>query len=202
MLRLALLLLCVVNWLESPAVAQRFIGNPVVDLSGTGDGRRVRLVQPFSFEDADGTSWPVPVGTLVDGASIPQPFWSLIGGPFEGQYRDASIIHDFYCDRKDRPWRKVHRMFYSAMLARGVAPLKAKLMYYSVFQFGPRWELKRTLVPSRGFSGATKMVERDVIVNLPTSAYDAARAETDLKAIEDGDLSLDQIEALGSGPVK
>jgi Protein of unknown function (DUF1353) len=42
----------------------------------------------------------VPAGAIVGGASIPQVFWSIIGGPFEDKYREASVIHDYYCEQK------------------------------------------------------------------------------------------------------
>jgi hypothetical protein len=47
------------------------------------DGRNMRLEEPFEYVDAGGRRWPVPKGISVDGASIPQVFWSIIGGPFE-----------------------------------------------------------------------------------------------------------------------
>ncbi len=81
----------------------------------------------------------VPAGTKVDGASIPQALWSLIGGPFEGKYRDASVIHDYYCDVRLKSWRTVHRVFYNAMRVSGVSEARAKLMYAAVFFGGPRW---------------------------------------------------------------
>ena len=66
-------------------------------------------------------------------------FWSIIGGPFEDKYREASVIHDHYCDEKTDTWQNVHLVFYNGMRAHGVDPLKAKLMYAAVYNFGPRW---------------------------------------------------------------
>jgi hypothetical protein len=74
----------------------RYDGEAVVRL--LDDGRRVQLVEDFGFIDQADARWDVPKGAIVDGASIPQPLWSIIGGPFEGRYRDASIVHDWYCD--------------------------------------------------------------------------------------------------------
>src|SRR4051812_13535146 len=54
------------------------------------NGRDVELIERYEYVDSNGRSWPVPAGTVVDGASIPQPFWSIIGGPFEGLYRGPS----------------------------------------------------------------------------------------------------------------
>jgi hypothetical protein len=81
----------------------------------------------------------VPRGTSVDGASIPQVFWSLIGGPFEGRYRNASVVHDYYCQVRNRRWQDVHQAFYEAMLASGVDGARAMVMYKAVENFGPRW---------------------------------------------------------------
>lgn len=107
-----------------------------------GDGRRMMLRDDFSFIDSSGVTWIAPKGAIVDGASIPKPFWSLIGGPFEGQYRNASVIHDYYCEtwkKHGRSWMSVHKAFYHAMLASGVPEAKAIAMYIAVRQFGPRW---------------------------------------------------------------
>ena len=83
-----------------------------------------------------------PAGSVVDGASIPQVFWSLVGGPFEGEYRNASVVHDVACDRKSEPWEAVHLMFYNACRCGGVGEKKAKLLYWAVYLGGPRWVRK------------------------------------------------------------
>lgn len=115
----------------------RYVGRIV--WTPLSDGRLMELMESFGFVDPAGLEWPVPPGTRVDGASIPQPLWSVIGGPFTGQYRDASVVHDYYCDVRSRPWRAVHRVFYDAMLVSGVATARAKLMYSAVYFGGPRW---------------------------------------------------------------
>ena len=103
------------------------------------DGRNLELTHPFAFIDPKEKLWGVPTGARVDGASIPQAFWSVIGGPFEDKYREASIIHDHYCEVKSETWEDVHLVFYNAMRASGVGSLQAKLMYAAVYNFGPRW---------------------------------------------------------------
>src|SRR5215471_561969 len=97
----------------------RYLGRLV--LEPLADGRLMRLVEPFGFLDPEQKRWPVPPGAKVDGASIPQALWSLIGGPFEGKYRDASVVHDYYCDVRTEPWRAVHKVFYNAMRASDVS---------------------------------------------------------------------------------
>lgn len=104
------------------------------------DGRRMRLLDNFGYRDPAGRTWTTPRGTIVDGASIPRVFWTYIGGPFEGKYRNASVLHDFECDERKRPWKAVHRLFYNASRRAAVGPIKAKIMYGAVFHFGPRWE--------------------------------------------------------------
>lgn len=114
-----------------------FVGNFVAVFNP--DGRTVTLKEPYAFVDSNCKRWAVPAGATVDGASIPQVFWTVIGGPFEGKYRAASVIHDWYCDRRSEPWQSVDLMFYEAMLASGVSPLKAQIMYAAVYAGGPRW---------------------------------------------------------------
>lgn len=155
----------------------RFHGDLIV--KALGDGRNLALTHPFSFEDASGTLWSVPVGTVVNGASIPQAFWSIIGGPFEDKYREASVVHDHYCVQKSRPWDKVHRIFYDGMRARGVNSTKAKLMYAAVYNFGPRW---LDTIPGE---------EKKLISGQPIFLNDAKEAI--LKFVTDNDPSAEEI---------
>jgi hypothetical protein len=167
------------------------------------DGRTMRLTEPFGYTDPDGGHWNVPAGAVVDGASIPRVFWSFIGGPFEGKYRNASVVHDYYCDRKDRPWRHVHKVFYSAMIEAGVDETLGKLMYYAVYYFGPRWETIETAVvglecPPGDAAGECKPVvlKQLVTLDLPTIAYNADSVEHDLSYILSTNPSLEEIETL------
>ena len=98
-----------------------------------------RLVENFQYVDPDDTVWTVPPGVCVNGASIPAAFWSVIGGPWSGKYRRASVIHDHYVRTRERSWQDTHRVFYHGMLAGGVAERQAKMMYFAVRRFGKRW---------------------------------------------------------------
>jgi len=115
-----------------------FVGRVVAEW--LPDNRNMRLLEPFEFIGPDGRRWPVPAGTTVDGASIPQAFWSITGGPFEGAYRSASVVHDYYCVTRTRRHRDVHKVFYDGMLASGVGDKRAWLMYQAVERFGPSWD--------------------------------------------------------------
>lgn len=127
----------------------RFVGAVVA--RWLDDGRQMQLVEPFAYVDPRELRWEAGAGAIVDGASIPRAFWSLIGGPFEGRFRDASVVHDVACEERTRPWEDVHRMFYEACRCGGVAVVKAKTMYYAVQHFGPRWRIeeRRTIVAGR-----------------------------------------------------
>jgi hypothetical protein len=112
----------------------------VVRTEWNGDGRTMTLLNDFAFVDAAGLRWTAGKGSKIDGASIPQVLWST-GGPYEGKYRDASVIHDVYCDEtpKTRTWQAVHRMFHAAMLASGVDGPRALFMFGAVYRHGPKW---------------------------------------------------------------
>ena len=114
-----------------------FSGMPNVDL--LDDGRKMKLREPFWYKDPAGKTWTAPAESVVDGASIPRAFWAIIGPPLVGPYRNASIIHDVGCVERKDSWRDVHRTFYNAMRCGGVGETKAKIMYYAVYHFGPRW---------------------------------------------------------------
>lgn len=116
------------------------------------DKRDMKLEAPFTYVDPRGKKWAAPAGSVINGASIPQPLWSIIGGPFEGPYRNASVVHDVYCDSKSEPSKDVHFMFYEACRCGGVEERKAKLLYFAVSQFGPHWE---KAIQSNGSVGAT-----------------------------------------------
>lgn len=135
--------------IAEPGPWGRFVGAVVARWHD--DGRSMTLVAPFAYVDPRDLRWDAPVGAVVNGASIPQAFWSLIGGPFEGRFRDASVVHDVACEERRRPWRDVHRMFYEACRCGGVAVATAKTMYYAVHHFGPRWRIeeRRTIVAGR-----------------------------------------------------
>lgn len=156
------------------------------------DGRHMQLKRPFGYVDAGDREWPVPSETIVDGASIPRVFWSLIGGPLEGLYRNASIVHDHHCVVRANPWRDVHRMFYEAMLCSGVPGIKARVMFYAVYRFGPRWETS----PAVEVAGFAQVKAMSVPTALPSEAFDAASFMADAAYIQEQALDPTAIERL------
>lgn len=120
--------------------------------------RRMRLLDDFAYVDRSGVEWKAPKESVINGASIPRALWTVVGSPFTGEYRNASVVHDVACDRRDRPWRDVHRMFYDACRCGGVGEQKAKLMYAAVFHFGPQWTTNGTLIVAM----RTKPIEEEL----------------------------------------
>jgi hypothetical protein len=111
-----------------------------VEARWENDGRSMTLLSELRYTDPQGKIWIAPAGSVVDGASIPRTLWSLMGGPFEGKYRNASVLHDVAYDQKTRPWEECDRMFYNAMRCSGVSAVDAGMVYYSLRKFGRHWK--------------------------------------------------------------
>jgi uncharacterized protein DUF1353 len=124
----------------------RFVGT----LTITGPRREeFKLKEDLAYIDPQGKKWDAPAGSKMDCASIPRVLWTLVGGPCEGDYLQASVIHDVYCWRGlnhkpgAEPWQETHRMFYDAMITDGVSKPYALLLYGAVYKFGPTWDEPR-----------------------------------------------------------
>lgn len=116
------------------------------------DASHWKLLAPLTYTDKGNVPWFAPKDYVTDGATIPRPLWPIVGSPFTGNYVRAAIIHDVYCDLKSRDWKLVHRTFYDAMIAGGVSPIQAKIMYYAVYRFGPKWVVDKTVRCPLGFT--------------------------------------------------
>ena len=95
--------------------------------------RNMCLLADFWFRDRSGKKWCVPEGYEVDGASIPQALWTLVGSPYTGDYRRASIVHDKACDdaQGDATARlKADRMFYEACREGGCSVAEATMLLH------------------------------------------------------------------------
>jgi Protein of unknown function (DUF1353) len=112
--------------------------------------RRVKTLADFGFVDSKGQHWDVPADFVSDGASIPWGLWSITGGPFDGPYRDAALIHDYFCDFPKFSWEDTHRMFYEAAIARGTSESVARTMYMGIIYGGPTWTKPSVQTPAPG----------------------------------------------------
>jgi hypothetical protein len=107
-----------------------------------GADRGMMLTESVWYFDNNEKPWVACSGSLIDGASIPKFLWSIIGSPFIGKYRRASVFHDVACVQKIDKHQDVHKMFYEAMLDDGVGKKRAWMMYRAVRMFGPKWKLE------------------------------------------------------------
>jgi hypothetical protein len=140
----------------------RFEGEVVA--AWDADGRNMTLREDFAYVDSQGRRWLAPTGSEVNGATIPRLFWTVIGGPFEGKYRNASVLHDVGCVEMQQSWEDVHRMFYEACRCGGVDEAQAKVMYYAVYHFGPRWQRIVENVIKHVTDASGQVVEQEVAV--------------------------------------
>ena len=123
------------------AEAPAFVGRVVVEwLDDDPFIARMKLVEDFAFRDPAGRQWVAEKGHVLDGRSIPLLFRDLIGPPFAGDYRKATVVYEYHAHRMHEPWRAVHRLFYDASRAEGVPEAEAKLMYMALYAAGLRWE--------------------------------------------------------------
>lgn len=136
-----------------------------------------RLAEKFGFVDRNGLGWEAAKGLQTDGASIPLWARPLVGGAFEDAFIKAAVIHDHYCDRRVRTWRRTHRVFYEALLASGVSKSKSGVMYFAVLVGGPKWV---KLVKGRYCSTGSNCVNFDPASHIGNS----------LSLSEDGDVLL------------
>lgn len=166
-----------VEWLEEP-----------------GADRRMRLIDNFSYKDPSGYIWGVPTGAVINGASIPRALWTIAGDPYTGDYRNASVVHDYHTAVRIRSWQDVHRMFYWAMLAGGVGTVRAKLMYAAVYKFGPRWKAVQVTTTRRVGTKEEPVMTYDMDVTW-REPFDEKSLKSLKTWIEEKDPSLEQIEA-------
>ncbi|MEO8460374.1 MAG: DUF1353 domain-containing protein [Dokdonella sp.] len=114
-----------------------FSGEPQTEwLTEAVPDRRMRLLADFWYDDPHGRRWEVPMGyEQMDGASIPRALWTLIGSPYTGDYRRASIVHDYACDQaagSSAKRRLADKMFFHACMTGGCSWKFAIVLYIGV----------------------------------------------------------------------
>jgi len=118
-----------------------FIGDVVV--LWLKDGRKMKMMEDFTFVDSKGRKWTTPKGFVINGADLPWWTWGIRGrSPFVGKPRRATLPHDFECEVRRRGHRAVHRMFLEAMLCDGTPKEVAEEWYWAVSKFGPKWNVR------------------------------------------------------------
>jgi hypothetical protein len=165
------------------------------------DGRLMKLTEDFAYVDKNGRTWASLKGSTIDGASIPQYFFSVVGGPFDGQYRNASIVHDTACDDRREKWQDVHRMFYEACLCGGLPKRKAQLLYWAVYNGGPQWTFveevrTHTIIDDDGTPRTvteTVQAPMNIVRNVKVDEETLKRVE---KRLTEKDFTLEELENL------
>ncbi len=162
------------------------------------DGRSMTLLRELRYIDPKGLVWVAPAGSVVDGASIPRSLWSFMGGPFEGKYRNASVLHDVAYAMQNRPPQECDRMFYNAMRCSGVSAVEAKTMYYALLRFGDHW--KFSIKKAKPVKIGRKMVAR-ATTEPPVTVAAQQEIQGVRNWIQQSQPSMEQIEQrAGSAP--
>ena len=73
-----------------------------------------------------------PKGSIINGASIPRPLWSIVGSPYTDDYRNASVVHDVAYDDSSLPKKVADKIFYHACRAGGCPKQQARKLYLGV----------------------------------------------------------------------
>ena len=155
------------------------------------DGRTMTLLSELRYTDPRGTVWVAPAGSVVDGASIPRSLWSIMGGPFEGRYRNASVLHDVAYGQHKRPWQDCDRMFYNAMRCSGVSAVEAKTMFYALCRFGHHWKFPIKRAKPVKFEGTMVARGEEIPRAIPVNENELGDAREWIRRAEP---SLEEIE--------
>ena len=166
-----------------------YTGNPVTRWNP--DGLTMTLLSELRYTDPHGIVWVAPAGSTVNGASIPRSLWSLMGGPFEGKYRDASVLHDVAYEQHKRPWQDCDRMFYNAMRCSGVSAVEAKTMFYALYRFGHHWKFPIKRAKAVKFEGAMVARGEEIPRAIPVNENDVNEARDWIRRAQP---SLEEIE--------
>ena len=166
-----------------------YTGDPVTRWNP--DGLTMTLLSELRYTDPHGIVWVAPAGSTVNGASIPRSLWSLMGGPFEGKYRDASVLHDVSYEQHKRPWQDCDRMFYNAMRCSGVSAVEAKTMFYALYRFGHHWKFPIKRAKPVKFEGGMVARGEEIPRAIPVNENDVNEARDWIRRAQP---SLEQIE--------
>ena len=137
------------------------------------DGRTMTLLTELRYTDPHGQVWVAPIGSVVDGASIPRYLWSIMGGPFEGKYRNASVLHDVAYEQQNRPWQDCDRMF------------------YTLYRFGHHWKFSIKRAKPVTFGGEMVARGEEIPRAIPVNPDQINEARDWIRRAEP---SLEQIE--------
>jgi hypothetical protein len=97
-----------------------FVALPALD--------RFALAEDYRFRIGDLEIW-IPAGFSWNGASLPRPLWSEMGGRFEPNTLDAGLPHDWAYLTHCVDRAAADKYFRDRCLANGMSHIKAEAMY-------------------------------------------------------------------------
>lgn len=86
--------------------------------------------------DTEVDGYMIPNGYQTDGASIPRPFWFLVGSPFTPEVIRAAMVHDYLYAHHVVPRLTADDVLHRVMLADGLPRWRALLIHVAVRVFG------------------------------------------------------------------
>lgn len=97
------------------------------------EDKKIKLLEEFYFIDKRNIKWKVPVNFVSDGATL-KMFQHVpgVGHPLDGDFLEASVVHDYYCNTKERSQKDTHRAFREALELDGVSYFKRWAMWLAV----------------------------------------------------------------------
>ncbi len=120
----------------SPADFLPRVGRSVVSADWCDDGTRdMILTRPVIYVDPTGEKWIAEAGKRVNGLSSPRILWPVMN-PYQPRARNASVIHDVFCVKREVSWLKSAWCFYHAMRAGGLDPVRSGIRWFGVVAFG------------------------------------------------------------------
>lgn len=98
------------------------------------DGRRARVLEPYSFQTVSSRWAHLPEGFVTDFASVPRFFWRVL--PPWGRYLRAAVCHDFLYYSGVTTRADADATFLAMMEGDGVSWWRRWAMYAAVRGFG------------------------------------------------------------------
>lgn len=112
----------------TPAAAHQKPEAPVLKKKKNG---RFRVAKPWNVE-VGGRIWTVEKNYTCNGITAPDKIKARLGNGVDQPETWAAVFHDWLFTQPGMTREKADRLFYQLLIAYGVSPLKARLMYSTV----------------------------------------------------------------------
>jgi hypothetical protein len=143
-----------------------FIGG--AEYTKANEWGHIMLTKDYCFA-VDGKTYWLPSGYVCDGASIPRPFWSIAGSPFDPEKVPAAFVHDAIYLTHAFTRSDADEILFQLLLQGGCRPRTARTMWAAVRAFASfAWSMsaedKSDLAKTRAMIEAR--TDRDLFNNL------------------------------------